>query len=124
MIAALSAAAVLIAAVGLFGVLAALVRQRSHELAIRLALDAAPAQVRALVLRQAALLAGAGIAAGLVFALAGTRALRAQLFGVSPSDPATLAAVAVLLLAVAAVAACVPARRASRVDPLVALRTE
>jgi len=123
-LAALSAVSVLLAAVGLFGVLAAIVRQRAHEMAVRMALGATPAGVRALVLRHAALLAGAGVLVGLALALAGTRTLRAVLFDVSPTDPLTLAGVAGLLLVVAMVAAAVPARRAARLDPLAVLRAE
>ncbi|MBA3554399.1 MAG: FtsX-like permease family protein [Gemmatimonadales bacterium] len=121
-LAVLSAVVVLLAAVGLFGVLAALVRQRSNEFGIRQALGATPAQVRGLVLRLASLVVSSGIAVGVPFAFAVMRVLSAQLFGVSPIDAATLLAAAVLLLVVAALAAYVPAQRAARADPMTALR--
>ncbi len=121
---ALSTVVVLVAAVGLFGVLAALVRQRSNEFGIRQALGATGAQVRGLVLRQASLVLGSGLAVGFLFAVAVMRLLGAQLFGVSPTDPGTLLAAAIVLLVVTALAAYVPARRAARVDPMTALRSE
>jgi predicted permease len=123
-LATLSLTAVLLAAVGLYGVLALLVRQRTHEIGVRLALGAAPAAVRALVVRQSILLAGTGISAGLLVSLASTRVLRALLFEISPTDPLTLVGVMALLLTVALLAAWVPAMRASRVDPMIALRAE
>lgn len=121
-LAVLSFAAALVAAVGLFSALAAVVRQRSGEFAVRLALGASPAKIRQLVLRHAVRVAGLGVAIGLVAALLGMRVLRAQLFGVSPADPVTLAAVVAFLLAVATGAAYLPARRAAHADPLAALR--
>ena len=121
---ALSACAVLLAAVGLFGVLAAVVRQRAHEIGVRMALGATPAAVRALVFRQAVVLASAGLMIGLTVALLSTRVLRAQLFDVSPTDPVTLVATAVGLLVIAGLAAYLPARRATRIDPISVLRAE
>jgi ABC-type antimicrobial peptide transport system permease subunit len=116
--------ALLLAAIGIFGVLSYAVVQRSREIGIRVALGAHPAQVLGLVLRQALLLSGAGVAAGLVGALLLGRALSSLLFQLSPRDPATLAGVAGLLVLVALVASYLPARQATRVDPLVALRSE
>jgi ABC-type antimicrobial peptide transport system permease subunit len=116
--------AVLLAAVGLYGSLSYAVSRRTRELGIRMAVGAAARDVRMLVLRQGLWLAAAGTALGLAGALAVTRLIRGFLFGVSPTDPATLAAVAVLLLGVAAAASYVPAARATRVDPMEALRTE
>ncbi len=116
--------AVTLAAVGVYGVIAALVRQRSQEIGIRLALGAQPSEVRWVVMRNGLALAGAGVMAGLVASLAATRVLGAQLYGVHPTDPATMTGAAVALLAAAGLACTVPARTASRVDPLVALRAE
>jgi putative ABC transport system permease protein len=116
--------ALLLAAIGIFGVLSYAVVQRSREIGIRVALGAHPAQVLGLVLRQALLLSATGVAAGLVGALLLGRALSSLLFQLSPRDPATLACVAGLLVFVALVASYLPARQATRVDPLVALRSE
>ena len=117
-------AALALAAVGLFGVMATTVRQRTHEIAIRVALGATPAGIRGGVLREAVLLLGAGGCLGLGIALAATRLLRSLLFGVSPNDPLTLACGVGILAAVALLAAYLPARRASRIDPAQALRAE
>lgn len=115
-------ASLALAAVGLFGVMATSVRLRSHELSIRLALGAQPAELRASVLRGGFTIVSWGLGAGLVASLATTRALRALMFGVSPTDIPTLGAAGVLLLVVAFVAAYVPAARAERMDPAAALR--
>jgi predicted permease len=115
-------ASLALAAVGLFGVMATSVRLRSHELSIRLALGAAPAELRVAVLRHAFTIVCWGLGTGLVASLATTRALRALLFGVSPTDVPTLGVAGVLLLVVAFVAAYVPAARAERMDPAAALR--
>ncbi len=117
-------AALSLAAVGLFGVMAAAVRQRTREIGVRIALGATPARVSGLVLGRALVIAGAGAVVGLLAALASTRALQSLLYSVSPTDPLTLAVVLVLLLFVAMLAAYLPARRAQRVDPIVALRAE
>jgi predicted permease len=114
--------ALILAAVGVYGVLAYTTRQRTHELGIRTALGAEPRDVFGLVLRQGAILAVAGIVIGLGASFALTRALSSLLFGVSATDPLTFAAVAILLLLVALLACYLPARRAMRTDPLTALR--
>ena len=116
--------AVCLAMAGVYGVMAYLVSQRSNEIGLRMALGASPGEVSRLVLRQGMQLAGAGLAFGLAGAIAATRFLTSMLFEVKPADPATYAAVAATLAIVALAASYIPARRASRVDPLVALRQE
>jgi putative ABC transport system permease protein len=116
--------ALCLAAVGVYGVMAYTVSQRTRELGIRLALGARAASVRHLVLRRGLGMAAAGIALGLAGALALTRLLASQLFGVSPTDPAVITAAAATLAAVSVVACLVPAVRATKVDPVVALRSE
>ena len=116
--------ALVLAAVGVYGVLAYTTRQRTHELGIRMALGAEPRGIFALVLRRGAVLAASGIAVGLALSFVLTRALANVLFGVSPADPLTYAAVSGVLIAVALVACYLPARRAAKVDPMVALRYE
>jgi putative ABC transport system permease protein len=116
--------AVSLAAIGLYGVLAFIVAQRRREIGVRMALGAQPRDVIADVMAQGLRLAGIGVAIGLALALAGSRLLSSMLFGTSPTDAGTFAAVATLLVAIAAAASLVPALRASRVDPLIALRDE
>ena len=116
--------ALVLAAVGLYGVLAYTVAQRKRELGVRIALGATPREVFGLVVRQGLQVAAMGIALGLVLALAAGKVLASLLYGVSPYDPLALAVAAAVLLAVAALASYVPARRATRVDPMVALRAE
>jgi len=117
-------AAVLLAAIGLYGIMASAVSQQSRELGVRLALGATPDRLRAMILRQALTVAAAGALAGLLAALAGSRLLTTMLFEVSPTDPVALLGACGLLLAVALFAAYVPARRATKVDPMVVLRYE
>jgi len=117
-------AALLLAAIGLYGIMASAVSQQTRELGVRLALGATPDRLRAMVLRQALTVAATGALAGLLAALAGSRLLTTMLFEVSPIDPVALLGACGLLLAVALLAAYVPARRATKVDPVVALRYE
>src|SRR5579884_1546157 len=117
-------AALLLAALGIYGVVSYSVAQRTSEMGIRMALGAEPSSIRAMIVRQALTPVVAGLAAGIVLSLALGRLLAAFLFDTSPADPVTLAAVAATLIATAAVAGYAPARRATRVDPLVALRYE
>jgi putative ABC transport system permease protein len=121
---AFAALAVTLAVIGIYGVLAYLVGQRTREMGIRMALGADPRAIIGLVLSQAARHVLPGVAIGAVAALALTRVLRSQLFGVGATDPMTFAAVTLLLVAVALLAAWVPARRAARTDPMEALREE
>lgn len=116
--------ALLLSAVGLYGVMAAGVRRQTHEIGVRMALGAMPSAIRRLVLAQVFGLVGFGVIAGLAGSLATSRLLPSLLFHVSPIDPLTLAGVCILLLAVATLAGYLPARRAARIDPVEALRTE
>jgi ABC-type antimicrobial peptide transport system permease subunit len=116
--------AVALAAVGLYGVLAFIVAQRKREIGVRMALGASPRKVIADILGQGLRLAGIGVATGIVLALAATRLLTSMLYGTSATDVATFASVSALLIVVAVGASLVPALRASRVDPLVALRED
>ena len=117
-------AALVLAAIGLFGITASSVNQQRRELGIRLALGATPGGLQRMVLTQALTLAVAGAVVGLAGALAASRLLTTMLFEISPFDPLTLAAVSVLLLLVALLAAYVPARRVTLIDPARALRAE
>jgi putative ABC transport system permease protein len=116
--------ALAMASIGVYGVMAHSVAQRTHELGVRMALGAGRADVMGLVLRQSAALAAAGILAGLSAAAALTRYLEGMLFGLTAFDPGTLLAVSLTLALAVTLAAYVPARRATRVDPLIALRGE
>lgn len=121
---AFGALALLLAGVGLYGIVAYGARQRAQEIGIRRALGAGPGDVLKLVLGEGLRLTGAGLGAGLLFALLAARALRSQLFGVEPTDAVTFVAAVLGLSAVALIACAVPAYRATRVDPVTALRHE
>jgi putative ABC transport system permease protein len=121
---AFAALAIALAALGLYGVMSHLVAQRTREIGVRMALGATASEVRRMVVTQGLRLCLVGLVLGVVAALALTRLLASQLFGVSPTDPATFAALAALLLLVSVVASLVPAGRATRIDPMIALRAE
>jgi predicted permease len=120
----LSVIALLLAAVGVYGVVSYYVSQRTREIGVRIALGAAPSDIWQLVFRRGFTPIGWGVLAGVALSLATTRLLREQLYEVSPQDPVTLVAVAITLVAVAVLATTVPARRAMRVAPVTALASE
>jgi ABC-type antimicrobial peptide transport system permease subunit len=119
-----SGVALLLASIGIYGVMSYSVAQRGREIGIRMALGAERGRVLALVVGQGMALAGLGVAIGLLGAFALTRLLGSQLYSVTPTDPGTFSAVAGLLTAIALGATLPPALRATRVDPVVALREE
>ncbi len=119
-----AAVALALAVIGIYAVMSYATSQRTREIGIRIALGAQGRDVLRLVIGRGLLLAGAGVGAGLAVALALTRVMEGLLFGVSATDPATFVAVAIVLSAVALLACYVPARRATKVDPMVALRHE
>jgi len=118
----LGATGLVLAAVGVYGVIAYVVAQRTHELGVRMALGASGGTVQWMVVRQGVVLAAAGVAVGVLASLVAARALRTMVFGITAHDPTTFVVVAALLALVAVFASYVPARRATRIDPLVALR--
>ncbi|HWJ41673.1 MAG TPA: FtsX-like permease family protein, partial [Candidatus Limnocylindrales bacterium] len=116
--------ALLLASIGLYGVLSYSVTQRSREIGLRMALGASAGSVTRMVVRHGVTLTGVGLLIGLIGSWASTRALKNLLYGVSSTDPLTFAAVGVVLTLIALAACWIPARRASRVDPIVVLREE
>ena len=117
-------AAVVLAAVGLLGAMATMVRQRTRELGARMALGATARDLRRMVMRRGLMIAGAGSALGLLGALLANRLLVALLYDVTPTDLATLTAVTGFLVGIAALASLVPAHSATRIDAVIALRAE
>jgi putative ABC transport system permease protein len=116
--------ALLLAAIGIYGLMHFSVAQRTHDIGVRMALGASQSDVLKMVLREGSQLALIGIFAGLAGASALTRVLQNLLFGVRPGDPLTFAAVSIVLASVASVATFIPALRATKVDPIIALRYE
>ena len=124
LVAGFAVVAIVLGGVGIYGVMAHMVAQRTREIGIRIAVGAVPREILALVLRQGAWLAGLGIAAGTLAGLGAARLLSGLLYGIAPTDVPTFLATAVLLAAVAAAASLLPAVRATRIDPIEALRAE
>jgi ABC-type antimicrobial peptide transport system permease subunit len=121
---AFGALALLLASTGLYGVMAYSVSRRTNEIGIRMALGAARGQVLGMVLRETLKVVGIGMVVGLAAALAATRLVATALFGVKPTDPITIGIALGVMAAVALLAGSAPARRAARVDPMIALRHE
>jgi putative ABC transport system permease protein len=119
---AFAALALALAAVGLYGVMSQVVAGRTHEMGVRLALGARPAEVRGLVVKQGMWLLAIGMAAGIPAALAGSQLLGKLLYGIGPADPITFTAMSLVIALVTWISAYIPARRATRVDPALVLR--
>jgi putative ABC transport system permease protein len=124
LLAAFAGLALLLASIGIYGVMSYSVSQYTHEIGIRMALGASAVNVLRLIVREGLTLVLIGLAVGASGALALTRVMSSLLFDVKPADPATFASVSLLLAAVAFAASYIPARRATRVDPMIALRYE
>jgi ABC-type antimicrobial peptide transport system permease subunit len=124
MLAIAAGVALFLGAVGVYGVISYVVSQRTREIGVRMALGAEQEDVRRMVLKQGGTLAGAGVVVGLIMASLLTRLMASLLYGVSPIDLPTFGAVALALSAIALLASYLPARRASSVDPVMALRAE
>lgn len=116
--------ALLLAMIGIYGTIAYAVTRKTHEIGIRMALGAKPADVLGMIVRQGIILTSIGVAIGIVAALGVTRLINSMIFGVTPYDPLTFVAVAAILSIAALLACYIPARRAIKVDPMVALRYE
>jgi putative ABC transport system permease protein len=116
--------ALALATVGVYGVVAYSVAQRTHEIGVRMAVGAQPGDVVRMIVQEGGRLALVGVVAGLALAAAAARLIRGLLFDVSAADPATFVAAPIVLLAIAIVASYIPARRATRIDPIIALRGE
>jgi ABC-type antimicrobial peptide transport system permease subunit len=124
LLAVFAATALVLAATGLYAVIAYLVTQRTREIGVRLALGAQRSDVLSLILGSGIRLLGAGLVFGIAGAFLTSRTLSTLLFGISPTDPMTYAAVSLLLALIAVIASYLPARRAMKVDPIIALRAE
>lgn len=116
--------AVLLASIGIYGLMSYGVARRTNEIGIRVALGATRSQVLWLILRQSLLLVGIGLLVGVPIALAADKLVSGMLFGLGPTDPPTMAVAAILLATVSTIAGCIPARRATRIDPLSAIRCD
>ena len=124
MVALFALTALLLAGLGIYGVISYMVSERTHEIGIRVALGARKRNMQRIVVREGLALALAGAAVGFVCALVVSHLMAGMLYGVRPTDPLTFAGVAFLLIGVALLACYIPARRATRVDPLIALKHE